>query len=279
MTTSTIVNVPAEFCFQDPFFYPSDNEIDFEYWLSMNIKEGDIKGDRQYLPITWTSYYKFHQYGEDINAINKLQKFLVRLDRSKKYFTIVQFDLGILNDVSGLDIKVFSMAGKPMDYPLPLIAQPHSYVPINMTRDITACFVGANTHPIREEIYKLDDCVGFYCQKGKHTLETYCSILSNSVFSLCPRGFSAASFRCQESLQYGSIPIYVSDKFIEPHYIPFSSYGIKIRPDQIKWIPQMISSLKQEEIEYLRKNGKEVYSYFYTFESNKKLILKNLENA
>lgn len=276
MTDSKIVNVPTEFRFQDSYYYPIDNDPDFEYWLSTQIKDEDIKGERIYLPITFTAFYKFNQYGENLDAIKRLQHFIDELDKSKKYFCINQWDNGILNDVSGLDIKVFSMAGKPMDYPLPLIAQPHKFKFENKERKFTACFLGANTHPIRNEIYKLHDVPGFLCQERKYPLEEYCRLLSDSVFSLSPRGFSSASFRCQESLQYQSIPVYVSDTFIEGHYIPFETYGIKINSEDVSKIPDILNSYSNLEIETLRMKGQETYFNFFTFEANKDLILNNI---
>lgn len=276
MGNSKIVNVPIEFRFQDPFFYPSDNEIDFEYWLSMNVKDEDIEGERHYLPITWTAYYKFWQYGENAGAIQKLQVFLDKLDKSKKYWSVVQFDLGILNDVSGLDIKVFSMAGQPMDYPLPLISQPHKFKPLHETKDIFACFVGANTHPIRSEIFKLSKNADYYISCEKHTLDNYCSILAHSLFSLCPRGVSCASFRVMESIFYKSIPVYVSDFFIEPHNVPFEQYGVKITFAEVPYIDSILSSITKAEITSLQETGAIFYKELYTFEANRKLILNNI---
>ena len=42
-------------------------------------------------------------------------------------------------------------------------------------------------------------------------------MLTQSIFSLCPRGFGPTSFRLYESIQLGAIPIYVSDKFHLPY--------------------------------------------------------------
>jgi len=35
-----------------------------------------------------------------------------------------------------------------------------------------------------------------------------------SKFALCPRGYGKTSFRIQEALQYGAIPVYISDEYL-----------------------------------------------------------------
>lgn len=276
-TKSNIVNVPAQFRFQDPLCYPEDNTVDFEYWLSLNIKSEDIPDGHCYLPITWTAFYKRANYGKEVYHLNELQKFLNNLPANVQYATTIQWDDGCLNDLSHLDIKVFSMSGQPMDYPLPLICQPHNFNSKSQDRNFTACFIGANTHPVRSQLYKLSKISEFFISASKVGLDGFCHILSKSVFSLCPRGYGISSFRIMESLQYGAIPVYISDFFLEPHIINFDYYGIKVHLEDIYRLPEILASVDNEQIEYLRKNGKYIYDNFYTFEANKKLILKNLQ--
>ena len=276
-----IVPVPDKFRFQDAFPYPLDNILDFELWLSQNIKEADVPEGWTYLPITWTAYYKYFQYGHDRRALGELQSFLDSLDKSKKYFTIVQYDNGILNDVRDLNISVFSMSGKPMDYPLPLISQPHKFEFPYSVRKRFISLVGAMTHPIRQEIMNSDLVAKNNCLIRSHKVDlyTYCEILHNSVFSLCPRGYGGNSFRIQESLEYGAIPVVISDDFHEPHYEAFEQYGVVIAPEDVKNIHTILSAIKPQTISWLQKTGKIAYEEYYTFESNRKLILKNLENS
>jgi hypothetical protein len=56
--------------------------------------------------------------------VGELQRFIDKLPKEKKYYTIVQYDDGILNDISGLDIIVYSMGcKKPGYYPIPLLSE------------------------------------------------------------------------------------------------------------------------------------------------------------
>jgi hypothetical protein len=127
-----MIYVPEKFRKRHPFPYPPDNNSIFEEWYFDNFDFQE--GEREYLPIFFTGYYVRANFGQDKGAMKALQVFLNRLDRSKKYYTIIQYDGGLLHDVSHLDIKVFSMSGGRSDYPLPLISMPHSNKPSLMAR-------------------------------------------------------------------------------------------------------------------------------------------------
>ncbi|MEO7048914.1 MAG: exostosin family protein [Ferruginibacter sp.] len=274
---SRIQHVPFIFRMPDNHLYPVSNWPDFECWLYQNIKPNEIVVDRVYLPIFFTSFYKGQcNYGNNKVAISVLQNFLNSLDSSKKYFTIVQFDNGILNDISHLDIKVFSMAGGRKDYGLPLICQEHK-IKFEEKRDIFASFVGRITHPIREEMINLySNKKDYFISTKNHSLPDYCRILSRSVFSLSPRGYSCTSFRLQESLEYGSIPVYISDEFYPVHDLDFNDYCVVIPSDEIKNMDKILRSYSKEQIEEKTEKGKYVFENYYTFEANRKLILANL---
>lgn len=266
-----IIKVPGQFRFKDPNRYPIDNEFDFEYWLTLNFKEQDIPNGWTYLPITWTAYYKTCNYGINKRKIQVLQLFLNRLDKSKKYFSIIQWDDGILNSIKHLNIKVFAM-GSVGDYPLPLICQPHKYEFPGIKKDILCSYVGTPTHPIRKEIVKqLTGVEGFYISEKKHSLEEYCKIIARSKYVLAPRGYGKTSFRIMESLQYGAIPVYLSDIFIYPHNI--TDICFHLTENYIKELPTLLS--EKEIPDY---SPKEIFNKYFTYETNKKLIIENLKS-
>lgn len=251
-----IVNVPQQFQPDHPFKYPGDNDIDFEKWylLKFTGHEG-----RVYLPVMWTAYYC-----KGRSNISSLQTWLNNLDRSVKYYTIVQYDDGILNDVSHLDLFVFSMSGKG-DYYLPLLSQPHKEPPAP-TKDIFCSFIGRRTHPIREQVFKIKE-PGWLITDKVEKMPKFCNILSRSVFTLCPRGYGPTSFRIAEAMQYGSIPVYISDNFIEPHGINFNEYGVKIYPEAtIAYV------LSRVDIPALQKACIKYYQQYFTYEANKRII-------
>lgn len=271
------ISIPFILRKPDHNLYPISNWPDFEYWLSENLKDEEVVGDRIYLGVLFTSFYKnICNYGQDKNGIKILQTFLDSLDRSKKYWGCVQYDDGILNDISHLDIKVFSMAGGRKDYGLPLICQPHR-IKFETKKDIFCSFVGRITNPIRQEIVNAyTGKEDYYVSTKAHALPDYCRVLSRSVFGLCPAGYGLNSFRIQECLEYNAIPVYIgSDKLII-HDLDFESFGYWVKPENILKIDLLLKSRTKEEIEDKQKMLSEIFEKYFLFSSNKKLILENL---
>lgn len=197
--------------------YPIDNAITFERWYMDAYLATDCR-DRIYLPIQWTALYVNGNFGKDQRVIRNIQEYLNTLDVTKKYYTIVQYDDGILNDISHLDIKVFAMSGPRIDYPLPLLCQPHKFSFNIDKRDIFASFIGSITHPIRSDMIKqLQGRPGYYISTKMHHIKDYCNVLARSKYALCPRGYGQSSFRIQEAIEFGAVPIYISDEFILPY--------------------------------------------------------------
>lgn len=247
-----IISVPDEFMPHVKYNYPPDNDLIFEEWYSQNAKESE-QGERYYLPVHWTSYYVNNRYGKHENSIKKLQRFINSLNKENKYYTIIQYDDGILNDLSGIDVKVFSMSGH--GEPLPLVSQPHKFE-FNSEKKYLANFIGKNTHPIRSGIFKIND-ERFYISEKNHSLQDYCKILSESVFTLCPRGYGKSSFRIQEALQYGSIPVYISDEFVLPY--AFYNYGITLL--DVENISEALTKYDGATPEMLKRYYQELFTY------------------
>lgn len=275
LNVEEMVSVPKQFTTTMPFNYPDDNFLVFEKWYAENFKE---KTERQYLGIQWTAFHVSHNFGNDLNAIQSLQNYIDSLDRTKKYYTICQFDLGCMVDFKDLDIKVYAMAGGRADYRIPLICQKHKFE-FNQHKTLLANFVGRPTHPIREKVIKsLSSKQGCYISEAKHDLSAYCSLMASSVFGICPRGFSATSFRIMEALQYGAIPVYISDEFFIPHNVPFNYYGVLVKESEIDNLDEILRSIPESEIKEKQSRLKEVFDSLYTFEGTRKLILEDLKD-
>jgi hypothetical protein len=253
--------------------HPPGNKPIFEEWFYSNYTPtGDEP--RELVPVWWTSFYVNNNYGNDQGAKQKLQEYIDSLDKSKKYFTVLQYDDGILNDVSGLDIKVFGSGGGSIGFPIPLICQPHPYT-FDVKRDVFASFNGSMTHPIRKRIVQL--------YRGKlnihwlpMNIKVFCEMMARSTFSLCPRGYGKSSFRICEALQYGSIPIYISDEWIVPGNIDFNEYGVLVHNDEIRHLDKILKAITPEQIRSKQEAGREIYKRIYSFDGCKQLILDNL---
>ncbi len=188
----------------------------------------------------------------------------------------MQYDDGILNHLKDLDILVFSMS-IPGKNNIPLLCKPHKweFPELKGFRDIYASFIGKITHSLREDLMKVKGTPGWSLSSGKHDLIDYCQMLASSVFTLCPRGYGRTSFRIAEAVQYGSIPVYISDEFVLPEYLHFTDYGVLITPEQLPNLREILAAIPLEEIARKQKALKEV-SRWYTYEGTKNHILKTI---
>lgn len=257
--------------------YPPSNKIEFERYFGENYK--GCNTDREYIQVYWCGYLVNHNYGNDKEAVQRLQNYVDSLPNDKQYFTISQFDDGVGVDWKGKDVLEFNMSKIGENkFPLPLIGQAHPFT-YDEPKLHFANFIGSKTHPIRDKIFALAGQKGYYIASGHHPIDLYCKIISLSTFTLAPRGYGLNSFRICEALQYGSIPVYISDEFIEPFNIPFNKYGVVIQEKDIDIMHEILKSYTKEEIYMLVQKGRDIYKEYYTYEGCMKNIIKTLEDA
>ncbi len=250
----------------DNFKYPSDN---FECFEDFFIRTFKPNGEaREFIPVAWTSFYRRAAYGKDEGMKRVLQKELLnKLNPSKKYFTVVTWDDGILNSLAHLDVQVFAACGPRIDFAIPLLCQPHRHIFPGMKKDILCSFVGSLNHPIRQRIVdELSDVKGFYISTKGHNMQQYCNILARSKYVLCPRGYGITSFRICEAIQYGAIPIYISDVYA------YQEGTLRtLGPEYIHVLATQILNIPEGQYNSLKGLGA------YTYESCKQLIIENIK--
>jgi hypothetical protein len=276
-----IEQVPNIFQTLTNYEYPPYNKMVFEEYFMNYFIKNKVKSDYTYLPIMWTSFYISRKYGTV--AMEDLQKYLNKLDRNKKYFTVIQYDDGILQDIDDLNIFIFGAGGggkktrsvKNLGYPIPLLCQPSPR--IERERDVLCSFIGSTkNHPIRRKIADL--FFKDFVIRERVGYDIFINTMERSIFSLCPRGYGATSFRICESLQHGSIPIYVYDEPWVPwtDEFDFKEIGILISEKEIPDILNIIKSKTEEDIQRYVTNGKKIYKEYFTFEGCAKQIIKLL---
>lgn len=274
-----IYPVPAAFQIPDRLHYPSDNFPDFEYWFMQNITEAELMyGDRVYLPILFTAFFKREQFGKNQAAIDILQRFVDTLPADKKYFCIVQYDDGVLINWKGKDVVVFGMSGKPKScIPIPLICQPHAHKISEVNKDILISFVGRVTHPIRQTILDWGkEKIDCYVTSKHHSMDEYCKILTRSRFVICARGYGAGSFRICEAIQYGAMPVIIKYFDDNVYHCPFSvvyEYAHLFSYKDLDIIYEYISDGKISFVGMW-----DAYQKHYTFAGVKKIIFDSLWN-
>ena len=202
-----------------------------EYYLKHFEKtygEGGF-GRRIFLPIGWTNC---HLKCSDTQR-EELQAFVNGLDRSLSYFSVVQIARGLhhhelnITVPDDLDVLFFSAGGrtqcgrcKNIDIPLLKTVLPQ----YTGDKNILASFIGTiQNHPVRGELEKLyKDSMLFMKSHDR-----WADIMGRSYFSLAPRGFGVTSFRLFESIQVGSIPVYIYNEY------PMLPYADRISWDKL----------------------------------------------
>lgn len=251
--------------------YPPNNHLIFEEWFAENYK--GCNTDRELLPIFPTSFHVNNGYGE---KKQELQDYCDTLDPSKKYFIVCQYDDGCLVDWGSKDVLEFNMS-KRNGVMLPLFGQPHPYS-FTGGKKWLANFVGSVTHPIRESARSLKDSPGYYISFDSHDIMNYCRIIHESMFTLCYRGYGANSFRIAEAVQYGSIPVYISDEFIIPPWMDFESFGVLVNSADVGRIDDILQNIPIEVVLEKQEILSSAYWDYYSYEANLRHIINYLES-
>ena len=290
-----ILDIPKEFQPNYKSRYPeySSGKNMEEIFYEMFKNNEEIETDLIYIPVFWTSYYVTHNYA---NNIQPIYNWLDTLDKTKKYFTIVQYASGIFikNKDYKLDLTVFSAGGGGLnikgptsekqinyygltrhifngdngDYDLPLMCLP-LFPSININKDIFCSFMGRfDTHYCRMNMYNvLRENEKFKLFKSVN-FEKYKEILNRSIFTLAPRGYGYTSFRIYEAIMANSVPIYIwHDKKILPFsdIINWEDFCIIIHDDDIKKLPEILDNVNIIEKQKNLQKVKDKFTFDETF--------------
>ena len=292
-----IIETPPEFQPKYVSDYPpyssgkNTEEILFEL---LKNDAANIETEYIYIPIFWTSIYTMRNHN---GSFDDLYDWLDTLDKTKKYFTIVQNDCGVFVRNFELNILVFSAGGGGLniknddtvkecyynglkrsifsgnagDYDIPLMCLPLLVGSSNYPRDIYCSFIGRyDTHWCRFKMAELlMNNTDYKFFESTTEIDAYKQILSRSVFTLAPRGFGYTSFRLFEAILSGSIPIYVWEEkcalpFID--VLDWSKFAIVININDVDNLPIMLKSVDIQEMQENLKNVKKYFNYEYMAE-------------
>jgi hypothetical protein len=244
-----------------------------QYFIDFYFKNKKEFDDTAYkfLPICWTDIYLYRN-----DLIPELQNFLNDLDKNIKYFTVSQHDDAPKEKLPPNTIKFSAGGNQPNCVPIPLIC---SSIPnINqIDKDIFCSFVGSATHSVRIEMLHHLINKEDYVLKPKHwspsiedkRKDLFLDITSRSIFSLCPRGYGATSFRLYEAMQLSAIPVYI---YTNEPYIPFSNIVdwndicILIEKKDLKNIDNILKNISKEKQKQMTLNIKNVYNKTFTLD-------------
>lgn len=221
----------------------------------------------KYIPIYWSDYYVQYHHDRE-KARSRIREWLLpNIKTGEKYFTIVRHDEGIGFELPD-NIVVFG-AGGVGDIPVPL-SKPE-WLNRNRTRDIRMSFMGriagaSNLTGVREKMYELlkDDKD---CHFGIGTFFEFKDIVERSVFSLCPRGYGRTSYRLYESMEAGSIPIYIWD---DVEWLPYKELldwdkiAISINISNLEKLPHLLEEYDDIRVKNMRQEIEKVYPEYFS---------------
>lgn len=170
---------------------------------------------------------------------------------------------------------------------IPLLSAEHKNKPILkghiFDRPLIASFIGnINTHHIRQQMQralmrKERVVIEFGNYKEEGDKDRFSELMSNSIFALCPRGVGSTSFRLAEAMEYGCIPVYISDTFSLPFekVINWDNVIVKVKPTEINSLyNSLCSKAANTQWLYTRQlNVKKIYDDYFKMDKCADTIL------
>lgn len=274
--------------------YPPHHKGDHLEEKFLKFWESEGAGNRKLIPIHWTAVYNYRVKeglgpGTPNGELrNKLKTYLKSLDPTEKYFVVCTHDDAPSEELPPNTV-VFSAGGNSsrIDVPIPLTCGPHEGPGDNL-RTIPISFVGSLTHPIRHIMGKelhgkhgvFLNATNWVPEVSTERADLFKQVTQRSIFSLCPRGYGATSYRLYEAMQLGAIPVYVSDKHLLPwsDEIDWSSFCVIIKPENIINIPQMTLGMEASKVRKMQDILQDVWQNYFSIESTCKHISKKIRN-
>lgn len=173
----------------------------------------------------------------------------------------------------GLDITKQDATDVDINMLMPLLneeaeMQPPHKKDLCAARENKVCFIGANSSPIRADIFGIwsnKEDMGYYiAQTAKWTKDNstgYRTILKSCDFGLSPRGDTHYSFRTTELLNMGVIPVIFDDQQKDPYNVPLKEWAIRVPEKDIYQLDEIISKFSKKQICQLKKNGQKMLKF------------------
>ena len=196
--------------------------------------------DRKYIPVFWTTCHIDSCPDGLQDALNKLPE--------GNYFTICQHDDGTKHKLPKYTIEFNCSHLNENTVPIPLVASliPERYLEPRETQYL-ASFVGSATHPIRDKMVRnLKNIFSYITYKqwsnspSEEEFIHFAEVTKSSVFCLCPRGYGLNSFRISEAIQFGKVPVIVTDTDFFPFKDILERCSVIIKEDRLPYIDKIL---------------------------------------
>ena len=250
-------------------------------------------GKRKLIPVHWTAVYN-HRIREGLGegtpnskVRRELQSYLDSLPKNDSYFIVCTHDDAPAENLPP-DTQIFSAGGNSskIDVTIPLTCSSHKEIS-DPIRTIPISFVGSITHDIRQKLLMfVNQKPGVFLQVfewqeniSPERSQNFKNVTQNSMFTLCPRGYGATSYRLYESIQLGSIPVYVSDKHLLPwsDEIDWNDFCVIIKPHQIEEIFDMTLGMQNKRFKEMQSNLIGMWEKHFSIEASCMHIAKRIK--
>lgn len=97
-----------------------------------------------------------------------------------------------------------------------------------------------------------------------NTSNDYELVARNSIFTLCPAGYGKWTYRFFQAIQWGSIPVLISDTYIKPfsQFIHYDDFCLTIKESEIAHVDQIIRKLSTKRIKRMQDNLRNAQTHF-----------------
>jgi len=199
-----------------------------------------------------------------------IQDVLDDLDPAFKYFSVSQLARALnhpsltLTVPGKLDFVLFSSGGKSRPLrtvPVPLLKE--ELKPEGLSKTVSVNFQGSVTHDLRSRLSTTLRKSFLFLNMSSD----WRTILESSNFSICPRGFGSTSFRVAESIQLGTVPIYVWEQELWLPYrdiLNWNDFAIVVSSHELASLPERIRKADVGKMQEALKKVQHMFTYDYT---------------
>jgi Exostosin family len=114
--------------------------------------------------------------------------------------------------------------------------------------------------------------------EGREAFSEYATALGRSSFVLCPRGRGASSIRLFEALQVGRCPVVISNEWLPPPFVDWSSCSIRVPESSVRDLPRILRE-RETEAKALGGAARQAWERFFSPERQLNTLVQSSLNA
>lgn len=146
--------------------------------------------------------------------------------------------------------------------------------PTHGAADLLYSFMGARTHPVRDQVLALKtdrgyvedtSAVDYFRLEDTQVSEgkaRYRAVVERTKFVLCPRGHGPSSFRLFETLASGRVPVVISDDWLPPLGPAWDECSVQVAEKDVLTLPLLLKD-REDDWQRLSEMARQVHAAFF----------------